>query len=242
MVYLYDTVTLMDDTFRTEYFLAKELELNASMVRDYLERDSKKLFENRYLIAMSPIGLIDKVNAYNDYMKSFYRKDEYWRPMSEHNSEYLISSYARIKHRKTKRYLKPFAFYKKKKGVLKVVCLRVVIDKKYYSIGRLMQLYFFDNKEGKVYRKNGNPIDNSIDNLEIISMSESGRREGYKSKSKSVVKLDLNGKVLGEYRSMREAAKYSDCSHATVSLSVRKKFNNGIVNDSIIFVLKSKGG
>jgi len=91
-------------------------------------------------------------------------------------------------------------------------------QRKEERIHKLMQRTFFPPpKLGQVfYHKNGNRLDNWINNLAYICRYELGKATGAKSKRKPVAKLDRNGELIETYASAREAARENFMSYQTI--------------------------
>lgn len=58
-----------------------------------------------------------------------------------------------------------------------------------------------------IVHKNGDRLDNNLQNLEVISAKEGGKRYAGNSKRKPVVKIDRQGEPIEFYKSATEAAK-----------------------------------
>lgn len=71
--------------------------------------------------------------------------------------------------------------------------------------------------DGMTYHhKNGDTLDNRLENLTPISRAALGRRSGLQSRSMSVEKIDRDGNVVALYRSVREAARDNYVSESYV--------------------------
>lgn len=66
------------------------------------------------------------------------------------------------------------------------------------------------------YHKNGIKSDNRLDNLGYIRLAELGKRTGRRSRSQSVIKVDMAGQAIAVYYSAREAARRNHMSYQTV--------------------------
>lgn len=104
-----------------------------------------------------------------------------------------------------------------------------------YMIHRIVAEAFIPNPENKntVNHKDGNKLNNCIENLEWATMGENnkhayktGLRKHHKcwsgkkglehNKSKEVIEFDLNGKEINRYGSAREAAKIIGISFSAI--------------------------
>lgn len=95
---------------------------------------------------------------------------ENWKDIPNFNGKYEASSYGKIRSKKDKKIIKGSIT---KKGYLRV-CLS--IDKKYksYKVHRLIALTFIENnlEKNEINHKNGNKLDNRVENLEWCSHYE----------------------------------------------------------------------
>ncbi|GAA0491137.1 hypothetical protein GCM10008986_16500 [Salinibacillus aidingensis] len=172
------------------------------------------------------IGTIDcyilKPDTTVQQRKEWYSKikypDEHWQEIDGSDGEFLISNYGRFKrvYKYTHKWLLPFL--KKRRGYLMI---KVKFKGKYqgYKISKLVAHHYLgDPKPGQVLRhKNGIKTDNFAGNLEYVSNCELGEKTGYLSKSKPVLQLDPEtGKIIGEYRSAREAGRKTYMSYTAV--------------------------
>lgn len=123
---------------------------------------------------------------------------------------YIISSYGRIMNHKTKRLLKQaisahgyyeVALYKNNKGYTK-------------QIHQLVYCNYFQDYDIKGYvinHKDGNKLNNNIDNLEKITYQENNLHAVYTIRTnkcaKAIVQIDKNGKIVQEFVSVAQATK-----------------------------------
>lgn len=93
------------------------------------------------------------------------------------------------------------------------------INNKEVQVAHLVYKAFYGAKpEGTcISHKDGYKWNNSIDNLEAISLKELGRRTGAKCSHRVVLKIDQQGKVIKKYNSAREAAKFEAMSRQTIT-------------------------
>ena len=118
-------------------------------------------------------------------------------PVQNH-PEFLISKDGRIYSSLTKNLLTP--------GLI-ASYMKVNLNNKHYSIHRLIAIHFIDKPEnynGKliVNHKDGNKLNNCIDNLEWMSASDNTRHwheMGGHPGVRPVIQKDLQGNIVGEY-------------------------------------------
>lgn len=72
-------------------------------------------------------------------------------------------------------------------------------------------------KNKVLYHRNGNHEDNSLENLELISLVRLGEKTGGKCAKRAVAKVDRKGNVLDVYRSAREAGRQNYMSGTSVA-------------------------
>ena len=93
---------------------------------------------------------------------------------------------------------------------------------KTHLVSRLVATAFTPNPENKgfVNHKNGNPLDNSIDNLEWVSRSENQRhayKTGLMSWNKKVVLKDTSNGVEHHFNSLADASRFLGMNHSFLS-------------------------
>ncbi|ARK23285.1 hypothetical protein SporoP37_00320 [Sporosarcina sp. P37] len=140
--------------------------------------------------------------------------DESWLPLHDTIGTYFVSNYGRVKrvYKTTERILLPFRV--KGQGNL-----FVKIDGVGIKIGHLVARVYLrkPNPEERIVRKNGIITDDYVSNLEIVTLSELGKRTGFKSKSLPVLKIDAEtGETIDEYRSAREAGRENYFSYQAI--------------------------
>lgn len=161
---------------------------------------------------------------YPKYYKEIDTKKENWEQIFD--TQYEVSSEGRVRryvanHPMIKkpfyRYLTP---YKKTayKGKFKTAYIQIMVKAgKEYKLQRLVAHHFIRplTKNDVVINKNG-MWDCSVDNLKIISKSESGKRTGHLSRQRKIVMIE-NGMIKQVFKSTREAEKELYISRQTVS-------------------------
>lgn len=100
-------------------------------------------------------------------------------------------------------------------------------EMKTHLVSRLIASAFIPNPENKdfVNHKNGNPLDNSIENLEWVTRTENQTHAfdtGLVSTNKKVSLKDLSNNTEHHFNSMSEASKYLGKNHGYVSAKLKK--------------------
>lgn len=134
----------------------------------------------------------------------------------KNNPNYLIHRDSRIYSKVRNRLLKPA----KKGGYLNVF----LGANNQYKVHRLVAMQFIDNPENKKYvnHKDGNKLNNHVDNLEWATLSENSQHAmdtGLNPCTISVKQYTLNGEFVKEFNSSEEAAR-----------SIGGKSGNSILN------------
>ncbi|MGG4200732.1 NUMOD4 domain-containing protein [Peribacillus frigoritolerans] len=161
--------------------------------------------------------------------KEWYVKEKYfnevWKVIEGSDEKFLISNYGRFKrlYKRTDMILLPYLHKRSGNLMIKVQFKNKV---KKYNISHLVAYHFVGNpKQGEVlHHKNLIKTDNYFVNLEFITNEKLGKKTGFKSSSKPVVRLDKDTmEVLEEYRSVREAGRKCFFSYQTVLDRCNKK-------------------
>lgn len=145
---------------------------------------------------------------------------EIWREISINN--YFVSNYGRVKNNKGKICkLKPNAH-----GYIKIN-----INKKHYSVHRLVALAFIPNNENKefVNHIDGNKTNNNLNNLEWATCLENNIHKinsGLSNTTKKVIQYDSNMNKLNEFISITDASKKLNLSTTTITNSCNNKIKH----------------
>lgn len=140
----------------------------------------------------------------------------YWRDIPGTDGKYQISRLGEVQHVWPSGLLTPLRpFFKPRKRkdgtwVGSRVNIKLRIDGKDHTrmlFSCLTAAWLGPPPPGMVYyHKNGILSDNRLDNVGIIDKRELGKKNGPRSKRKSVEKVDPDGNVVALYTSAREAA------------------------------------
>lgn len=174
------------------------------------------------------------------YPRGFFNAEkmntqEIWKPIAECNGEYYVSSWGRVKSLKfgKERILKPSLIGN---GYPAVIITQGKAIKKCSTIHKLMALAFIPNPENKlsVNHKDGNKLNNHIDNLEWMTpkennqhawengLFESKRVAISKAQSKPVVDI-VSGK---KYDSLKLACLETGQNYSTQASRILSKRKN----------------
>ena len=142
-----------------------------------------------------------------------------------------------------------------REGYARVSLFKNGVSKK-YSVHRLVAIVFIDNKENKsdVNHKDGNKLNNNVNNLEWVSKSENVKhsinilknkcglkfyekgKNWYKEKnlpapaSKKVLMFDKNNNLIKEFATVTDAGLFLNKHPAQISYYINKKRNNKFYN------------
>ena len=100
-------------------------------------------------------------------------------------------------------------------------------EMKTHLVSRLVATAFIPNPENKgfVNHKNGNPLDNSIENLEWVTRAENQAhafKMGLISTNKKVILKELSSNTEHRFKSMSEASEFLGKSHGYVSEKIKR--------------------
>ena len=154
---------------------------------------------------------------------------EKWKNISGF-SNYQVSNLGNIKSKKTDHILKQQLNEKK-------YCVITLFDdnrkKRTLRVHRLVANAFIENSNNlpQINHKDGNKQNNYINNLEWCNNSYN-QKEAYRiglKKTKPIIQLELNNKVIKEYKNCADASKQLNLKASSiyrVCTGVRKKYKN----------------
>lgn len=149
-----------------------------------------------------------------------------WRPIAGYNGMYLVSDEGQImscervvktEYRTTRRrskLLKP-GLRGKKPLMYQHVVLSDGMNTKSHSVHRLVAEAFLPNPENlpEVNHKDGNPLNNSVNNLEWCTREYN---IGY-SKNKQIAQYSVDGVKIAEFKSVNTAAEKTKVGRRAIS-------------------------
>ena len=152
-----------------------------------------------------------KIQGFNNYSVSSLgniRRDEY----------YIKDSIGRNQYKSKKLILPSIG----KDGYNKVVLTNDLGERKTLRINRIVALTFLNNDDNLefVNHKDGIKTNNIVDNLEWCTSSENVQhaiKMGLCNTSMFVEKLSINGEVLEEFRSIREASRITGIDNSGIA-------------------------
>lgn len=145
---------------------------------------------------------------------------EIWKEIGINN--YFVSNYGRIKNKKEEiRKLKPNVH-----GYIKIS-----INKKSYSVHRIVALAFIPNIENKefVNHIDGNKTNNKLTNLEWATCLENNIHKinnNLSNTTKKVIQYDINTNKLNEFISIIDASRKLNLSTTTITNSCNNKIKH----------------
>ena len=143
---------------------------------------------------------------------------EVWKDIPDYEELYQISNYGNIKNKKRNNYLKGGI----KRGYREVILFKNNKNN-YKLVHRLVAENFIPNPDNlpQVNHKDGNKLNNNLDNLEWCSRSEN-MKHAYKLglqkplyakdnlRAKKVKQIDLQGNLIKIYNGIREASRINN--------------------------------
>jgi len=152
---------------------------------------------------------------------------EIWKPLVNFENEYIISNFGIIKRLHSdeivKQKIKNNYYY-----------VRLSSYESEFRVHRLVAQTFIKNITDKkifVNHKNGNKLDNCVDNLEYVTPSENVKHAVenglQKLTSKRIGQFDKNGILIKEYTSINEACKETGIDDGTICKVCKGKNKSG---------------
>jgi hypothetical protein len=189
-----------------------------------------KIKNNNFKSVMSKISAVinNKIhcNTSFGYKWSIYNNDiaenEIWKQiplyLTNNIKHYYISNYGKIKIRKT---------LKHNFGIINGYQV-VSIMKTHFYVHRLVALAFLENPENKEYvnHKDGNKLNNSLDNLEWATCPENNIHAietGLSKRRKRIIQYDLNMNKIQEFNSITECVNTLNIGKSCISDNCRGK-------------------
>ena len=138
----------------------------------------------------------------------------------ENHPNFLISIDGQVYNKSKSSFLTP-----RKTGSY----MSVVLDKKHYCIHRLLATYFIEkpenyNEKWIVNHKDGNKMNNNIENLEWLSASDNTQHAydiGARSTAKPIIQKDLDGNTIQEYINATHVSRVLNLGHNVNSQILR---------------------
>lgn len=152
--------------------------------------------------------------------------EELWKDIKEYEGLYQISNLGRIKNKKGKILKLPI-----KKGYYQIR-LSKNGKKKGYQVHRLVAIAFIPNPNNfpQINHKDENKLNNIVNNLEWCSIAYNNtfgtRLERVSNSNKlrrEVVKYDLEGNFITQYKSVTEAGRKNNTCPSSISECCRGK-------------------
>ena len=160
--------------------------------------------------------------------REYYKEDllnEQWLPIFD--NPYSISSFGRVRNDRTKFLLKPSivcGYYKVRLSVNGKVSDQMVHNLVYCTFNHLRS----GVPSGYVVNHiDGDKLNNSLSNLELVTLSDNVKKSYYETKTnkscKAVQQFDLNNNFIQSFPSAREAARQLNLDASTISKVCRGK-------------------
>jgi len=138
----------------------------------------------------------------------------------ENHPNFLISNNGKVYNKSRNSFLTP-----RKTGSY----MSVVLDKKHYCIHRLLATYFIEkpdnyNEKWIVNHKDGNKMNNNIENLEWLSASDNTQHAydtGARSTARPIIQKDLDGNTIQEYINATHVSRVLNLGHNVNSQILR---------------------
>ena len=161
-------------------------------------------------------------NLIKERRKSEYYKNdlenEFWKKIKDF--PYSVSSYGRVRNDRTNLLLKPSltcGYYKVRlsyDGIVKDITIHNLVYCTFNNLNNIPEGYVVDHIDS-------NKINNKLDNLQLITLSENVKNALYKTGTnnsvKAVIQMTLNDEYINEFPSCVEAAKQLGVDSSTIS-------------------------
>ena len=147
--------------------------------------------------------------------------EEIWKPVVGWEGRYEVSNLGNVRNCRTGKLR---SFNLTPEGYEWLTLTRYEDHKrtqKWYTVHSLVANAFLPNPSGlpEIDHKDGNRVNNKVDNLEWVTRSENQRRArsgGSKGPRQPVAQYTEDGKLVAVYRSMYEAYKVTGIAKATI--------------------------
>jgi len=152
--------------------------------------------------------------------------EEVWRPVIGYKGRYQVSNYGRVWSAKTKKLIH---FINNDYNDYYGLVLSINRIRKYCRINRLVAEAFLGLIDDKliVNHKNGNKLDNRLDNLEIITQKENtyhARKNGLvKLFKRAVLQYDKDMNFIQRFESIKEAGDNTGTNKGSISATCKGK-------------------
>ena len=162
--------------------------------------------------------------------------EEIWKDIPNYENSYQVSNLGRVKSLGNKSNHKKEIILKQS-NVMNYQCvsLRKNNKAKMFKIHRLVAQTFIPNPSNlpQVNHKDGNKLNNKLNNLEWCTASENikhafktGLKKSLRGKdnlrSKKVLMCDKNGEIIKEFSSLREAERILNIPHSNITNSIKR--------------------
>ena len=150
---------------------------------------------------------------------------EKWKDIPGYEGLYQASNLGKIRNEKTRNILSGGI----KRGYKEVILIKDN-KRKYKLVHRLIALTYIPNNSNKpqVNHKDGNKLNNNVDNLEWCTRSENMKhayRTGLETplyaknnpRAKKIKQYDLNNKLIKEYYGIKEASRINNLNPRDIS-------------------------